>query len=398
MKIITILSIFLAIACYSCKHQHASTTDLVNHDGHNHEEEGHDHEAEGPEHNHDHGAETHDEIIFSRTQAARTDFEVQEIHPREFQQVIKTTGQILPAPGDESIMVATHNGTVSFANSKVAPGSAARKGEILFYIASKNLGEGDYYAKTSAAYNRAKAEYERAQKLIKDHIISQKEYERIQLDYQNAKLAYDAIAGKQSGAGVGVSAPLSGYIKDITVRDGEYVTAGQALATVSQNKRLVLQAEVPERYYAQLPFIQSANFMTPYDKQTYALSDLGGRLISAGKTAGNSSFFIPVTFEFDNRGKIIPGTLAEIYLLAAPVPQTLTLPLTALTNEMGTYYVYVQLDEEGYRKQEVTPGISNGKEIQILAGLQAGDRVVTRGAYQVKMAANSGAIPHGHEH
>ena len=65
---------------------------------------------------------------------------------------------------------------------------------------------------------------------------------------------------------------------------------------------------------------------------------------------------------------------------------------------MGIFYVYVQLDEEGYRKQEVKTGASNGKEMQIISGLQPGDRVVTKGAYQVKMASASGAIPHGHEH
>ena len=61
-------------------------------------------------------------------------------------------------------------------------------------------------------------------------------------------------------------------------------------------------------------------------------------------------------------------------------------------------YVYVQIDEEGYRKQEVALGANNGKEVQIIKGLHPGDRVVTQGAYQVKMASASGAIPHGHSH
>ena len=54
---------------------------------------------------------------------------------------------------------------------------------------------------------------------------------------------------------------------------------------------------------------------------------------------------------------------------------------------------------EGYKKQEVTLGASNGKKVQILTGLKAGDRVVTKGAYQVKLASASNAIPaHSHEH
>ena len=65
---------------------------------------------------------------------------------------------------------------------------------------------------------------------------------------------------------------------------------------------------------------------------------------------------------------------------------------------MGIYYVYVQIDEEGYRKQEVALGANNGKEVQIIKGLHPGDRVVTKGAYQVKLAANSSIIPEGHSH
>ncbi|MDE6451465.1 MAG: efflux RND transporter periplasmic adaptor subunit, partial [Odoribacter sp.] len=319
--------------------------------------------------------------------------------PSFFQPVIKTTGQILPAPGDESGVVANSNGTISYANRKLAVGSAVKQGELLFYIASKNLNEGDYYSRVRANYEKAKAEYERAQMLVKDKIVSQKEYEAVQLNYQNAKIAYDAISGKQSAQGVGVSSPLSGHIKNILVKDGEYVTAGQTIATVSQNRRLVLRADVSEKHYAALPTIQSANFKTPYDNQVYALSELSGRLLSTGKTAETNTFFVPVTFEFDNQGNVIPGSFVEIYLLSSSLESVISIPVSALTNEMGHFYVYKQLDEEGYQKQEVKTGLNDGRSVQIISGLNAGDRIVTRGAYQVKMASASAAIPgHTHEH
>ena len=199
---------------------------------------------------------------------------------------------------------------------------------------------------------KAKAEYERAEKLVKDQIVSQKEFENARLNYQNAKTAYEAISGKQSAKGVGITTPLTGYLKNISVKDGEYVTAGQAIATVSQNKKLVLRADVSEKYYNSLNSINNANFKTPYDNRVYALPDLSGKLLSVGKAAGTNSFFIPVTFEFDNRGDIIPGSFVEIYLLSYPMENVLSLPVSALTNEMGNFYVYRQLDEEGYQKQE----------------------------------------------
>ena len=42
--------------------------------------------------------------------------------------------------------------------------------------------------------------------------------------------------------------------------------------------------------------------------------------------------------------------------------------------------------------------MKDGKQVQILKGLHTGERLVTRGAYQVKMASASGTIPHGHSH
>ena len=382
-------------------HEHAAHDHATHdHKDHDHAHEGHDHAAEISGHVHEGEAGAHsDEIIFTKAQAARTEFEVREIQPGTFHQVIKTTGQILSAPGDESVIVATNNGVVSYADHDLAVGAPVQEGEPVFYIASKHLGDGDYYERTRAAYEQAKAEYERAQKLIGDKIISQKEFESIVLAYQEAKIAFDAISGKNSPQGVGVNTPLGGYIKSINVKDGEYVTAGQAIATVSQNRRLVLRADVSEKHYAALQNITTANFKTPYDNQVYELKELSGRLLSAGKSATDNTFFIPVTFEFDNRGDIIPGSFVEVYLISTPMENVISLPLTALTNEMGYFYVYRQLDEEGYQKQEVQVGASNGKEIQILNGVHPGDRIVTKGAYQVKMASASAAIPgHTHEH
>ena len=162
---------------------------------------------------------------------------------------------------------------------------------------------------------------------------------------------------------------------------------------------VVLRADVSEKYYGYLHSIQSANFKTPYDNKVYELGELKGRLLSYGKASGGTSFYVPVTFEFDNRGDVIPGSYVEVYLLSSEMPDVLALPVTALTEEQGLYFVYLQLDEEGYKKQEVTLGASNGKKVQILTGLKAGDRVVTKGAYQVKLASASNAIPaHSHEH
>ena len=426
MRTIIYAITILAISLWGCKnqssqdkHTHSATETHAGHDheghdhsheGHDHEHEGHDHEHEGHDHEHEtaeeHAGHNHeskatkhsDEIIFPKAQAAKTTFEVREIQPASFNQVVKTTGQVLAAPGDEAVIVATSNGVVSFSSNKLTEGTKVQKGQSLFQISSKDIAEGDYYTKVKATYEAAKASYDRAEALVKDKIISQKEFESTKLEFENAKTAYNAVSNNKTAKGVSVNAPINGHMKNILVKEGEYITVGQPLATVSQNQRLVLRAEVSQRYYNAMQSVKSANFKTPYDNKVYSLEDLNGRLLSFGKTSNENSFFIPVSFEFDNKGEVIPGSFVEVYLISSPIENTLSIPVSALTNEMGIYYVYVQIDEEGYRKQEVALGANNGKEVQIIKGLHPGDRVVTQGAYQVKMASASGAIPHGHSH
>lgn len=427
MRTIIYAITILAISLWGCKnqssqdkHTHSATETHAGHDheghdhsheGHDHEHEGHDHEHEGHDHEHETGEEhaghSHeseetkhsDEIIFPKAQAAKTTFEVREIQPASFNQVVKTTGQVLAAPGDEAVIVATSNGVVSFSSNKLTEGTKVQKGQSLFQISSKDIAEGDYYTKVKATYEAAKASYDRAEALVKDKIISQKEFESTKLEFENAKTAYDAVSNNKTAKGVSVNAPINGHMKNILVKEGEYITVGQPLATVSQNQRLVLRAEVSQRYYNAMQSVKSANFKTPYDNKVYSLEDLNGRLLSFGKTSNENSFFIPVSFEFDNKGEVIPGSFVEVYLLSSELENVISLPRTALTEEQGIFFVYLQLDEEGYKKQEVTLGADNGKSVQILTGVKAGDRVVTEGAYQVRLASASNAIPaHSHEH
>lgn len=381
-------------------HNHEHEGHDHEHEGHDHKHEGHDHEHEGRDHEHEAAASTHsNEIIFKEELAKAVGLQTKVMEPAPFTDVIKTSGSILAAQGDETTVVATVPGIVTFGSLSFVDGTPVRKGQAILSLASNNLSEGNVAARAKYAYENAKKEYERMEQLVGDKIVSAKDFEQARLNYENAKAAYDAIAGKQTENGVSVVSPMNGYLKNLQVKEGDYVAVGQPLATISQNSRLVLRAEVSEKYYQYLPAVQSANFRTPYDEQVYQLSDLHGRLLSYGKASDANSFYIPVTFEFDNKGAVIPGSFVEIYLLTSPMQDVLSVPVSALIEEQGIYSVFIRLDEEGYKKQEVKLGANNGSDVQILSGLKPGDMVVTQGAYQIKLASASNAIPaHTHNH
>ena len=387
-------------------HNHEAT-DAHEQEGHNHEAETHNHEGHnhaqeakadahaGHDHGHEHGSNP-DEIILAPEKAKAAGVASMEIQPKAFRQVIKASGEVQSAQGNESTIVANVSGVVSFQRS-VTEGMQVGKGTALMSISASNLQDGDPAERARIAYESAKADFDRASRLVESQIVSQKEFNAIKEKYESAKLAYEALSKNQTKNGVSVTSPMGGYIKNLLVKEGDYVAVGQPLATVTQNNRLFLRADVSERYYKYLNGITSANFKTPYDNQVYELEALNGKLLSYGKSAG--SFYVPVTFSFDNKGDIMPGSFVEIYLLSKPMENTIALPIEALTEEQGLYFIYIQKCAESYRKQEVKLGASNGKEVEILSGVNPGDKVVVKGAYHVKLASASNALPaHSHEH
>lgn len=380
-----------------CNHDHGHEHD---HD-HDHDHEGHNHNHEKNEHSHEgheHGEESSDEIVISPEKAQAAGIKSQVIQPGSFNQIIKTSGQVLAAQGDEATAVATVAGVVSF-RSRLLEGMSVNRGTPLLTVSAQNMADGDPVLKARATFEKAKKEYERMQKLVQNKIVSEKEFNQAELEFENARISYEAVAKNHSSGGQSIPSPIGGFVKSIFVKEGDYVSVGQPLISITQSRKLFLRAEVSEKYYSSLRTISSANFKTPYNNAVYQLGELNGRLLSFGKSSGDNSYYVPVTFEFDNKGDILPGAFVEIYLLSAPINDVISLPHSALTEEQGSYFVYQQLDNECYKKQLVTLGGDNGKSVQITSGVHRGDRIVTEGAYQVKLASASNALPaHSHEH
>lgn len=345
--------------------------------------------------NEDHGHA--DGIRFTREQAALAGLETDTVTPAPFRSVLRASGEIGPAQADQTTIVATANGVVTFAGS-IPVGTRVAAGATLLTISARNLADGDPAARAEIAYRTALREYERAKGLVADQIISAKEFEQVRMRYQNARNAYQAQAADVTPSGVRVTSPVGGYITSLLVGQGDYVTVGQPIATVSRNRRLQLRADVPPSLSGELKSVVGANLITPYDKKVHRLSALNARLLSVGQSTDKSSPYIPLTFEFDHAEGIVPGSFVEVFLLGAPQNDAISVPAGALTEEQGLYFVYVQTGDELFEKREVEPGQSDGVRVRILSGLAPGERVVSQGAYQVKLAGSGSVIPEGHNH
>lgn len=356
-----------------------------------HEGEEHEH-AEAAEHDHEHEEGV---IHFTAQQAKQAGLTLETVGKSDFAEAIRVSGQVTVAQGDEAAIVARSAGIVHFLRDHISEGSAVKAGESIARISAEGVAGGDQMAQGSITLKHAKEAYERAKRLYADTIISKKEMLIAQHDYEQAK---QAMAGKQTGSGTSITAPISGFVKNIVVKQGEYVELGQVIATITKNCNLQLRAEVPEKHFANMYKVRSANFEMSYGGGVQSLDALKGHLVSMGKSASEGSAYIPLTFEFENKGNIVPGAFADIWLLFNTRKNVISLPSEAITEEQGVYYVYVQLDEDDeFEKREVSIGMSNGLRTEIISGVSDGEKVVTKGVYQVKLAG-SGAAPEAHSH
>ena len=86
-------------------------------------------------------------------------------------------------------------------------------------------------------------------------------------------------------------------------------------------------------------------------------------------------------------------------LLLGESRSRLLLPVSSLIEEAGAFRVFRQKDAELFESRWVTLGRRQGEWVEVLAGVDLGDRVISRGAYFVKLASlNSQQIGHGHAH
>lgn len=386
------------IAFGTCLAMAACNGNVRHSDGHREDIHSGEEHIETSETHRDGGSGHPDEISFPEAKAKAAGVRSETVEAGIFHNVIVTGGDVTSAPGDAVTMVANVSGIVSFSET-LAAGVAVKEGETVFTIAADGLQEGDPVTRAKIAYETAKAEYERAQKLVSDKIIARKDFEKIKADYETAKIRYEAIAGGNPDGGAAVRSPKNGYLSSFLVNAGDYVTVGQPLATVSGNSRLYLTADVSEKYADQLPLIRNAHFRLQYGDRVYSTEDLGGRLVSYGRNTGEASPYIPVTFVFNRQSGIIPGSYAEIWLVSGERDNVISLPVSALTEEQGVYFVYIKIDADCYRKQAVTTGATDGRRVEILSGVKEGDDVVVEGAMHVKLASSANAIPaHTHNH
>ena len=342
-------------------------------------------------------------FVFTKEQSWKIDFSTELPKKEVFGQVIKTTGQIQSAQGDEIIVSAKTNGMIKLSSDNVLEGKSVSAGKALFSISGNGLADNNSSVRFLEAKNnfeRTRSEYERSKELAKDKIVSEKALLKAKNEYDNARVIYNNLSKNFNSSGQTVTSPMSGFVKQLFVQNGQYVEPGQAIVSISKNKTLLLRADVQQKYASILGAVKSANIRTLHDNKTYTLEKLNGKLVSFGKQTNSDNYLIPVSLQIDNKGSFFSGGFVELYLKTITNTQVITIPNSSILEEQGVNFVYVQITPELFEKREVKLGASDALKTEVLKGLNTEERIVSIGAINIKLAQATGTLDahSGHVH
>jgi RND family efflux transporter MFP subunit len=258
--------------------------------------------------------------------------------------------------------------------------------------------------------NQAKIEYERTQRLYDRKAYSLRQLQAAEADYKaaQANLAAAAEQAKALGgseerlSGIGVStsytvsAPISGTVVKISKARGEQVAPGERIVEIIDLATVWVEAPIFER---DLSFL-SRQAKPVFTTSAYPGVEFSGKILDIGAVINEQSRAATVTFEVPNRDRTLRiGMQANVRLDAGEGFEALIIPKEAVLENEGKKIVYVLISGEEFQRREVTIGDEYGNKVAVISGLQSGVRVVTQGAYQIRLQelrpADAGA--HSHE-
>ena len=394
---------------HSHDHSHSHDSHSSGEHSHSHSESCSGDHSHSHSHSHSHNSVGHGEategkagdIALTKEQSWKIDFATAVVGESSFGGVVKVAAKVEAVPSDFTTIVATTSGKVQFVGNVVA-GKNVAQGEPLFYLEGSDVTDNDaavLFAEAESNYELAKADFERKSLLFADRIVSEREYEASEAAYRQAEARFNSMKRNFGGGKVTLRSSIGGYVATLLVANGDYVQPGTPLATIQRKGAVNIIAELPVRYAAQLQSIDSVNIELPSGK-VCTMSQAGARVQAVGRSV-NACNMIPVTVLATHIDEVVPGSIVTLYLVSSSVESCgVVVPRTALVEEMGNFFVFVQNNPISFEKRAVEIGVTDGVNVRITSGITAGERVVTKGAISLKLSQGAAALdPHaGHVH
>jgi cobalt-zinc-cadmium efflux system membrane fusion protein len=363
-----------------------------------------------------------DGVSFLKEQQWKIVSKAEAVTKRALVDRLRVAARVRAKPGFSATVVAPVAGQLIAPPNLPQLGQRVESGQLLALL-KPNFSEAGAkvvevqadFATAKAALDHAEAAYNRTKKLASEQAKSPRELEEAELFYQSAKARYTAASGllatfKQAGAAnnsdaalmLELRAPISGVLNSLAVGPGEIVAANQSVFTVLNPETVWIDASIPESSVARLSQAKDAAVeLTDGPGKFRPVTGEGrGQLVAFGLEVDATTRTVPLIYETTNRdGQFRVGQNVYLYVETARALQAIAIPESALVEEGDQLVAFVQISGETFEKRDIKAGIRDTGFLEVLDGIKEGERVVTKGAYAIRLSSISGVIPaHGHAH
>ena len=338
-------------------------------------------------------AQTRKPLVLTEEEMRQAGIKIETVELQTMAELVTLTATITPNQEQIAKVLPRLPGRIS--SVAVAQGARVKAGQTLAVLVSSELGEArSAYLQSRSETNLAEAALARAEGLVREEIIPQKDYLRAKSDAERARAMLRAAEDKLSLFGVALLsaesrdaraayplvAPFAGTVIERKAVVGEQAQVDQALFTVADLSTVWIEADAFEKDLAKLSIAGTARItVAAYPNEAFV-----GKLIYLGDTMDKATRTVKARIEAPNPdGRLKPGMFASAILRSNTTTQALVVPEQAVSLYQGQQAVFVEASG-GFVPRAVEAGPAIGGKVTIKAGLASGERIVAAGSYALK--------------
>ena len=261
-------------------------------------------------------------------------------------------------------------------------GQSVKQGDILVRL-DTDTDEAALQARQTEA-DLAKLQFERFGNLLPQKAVSQSQYDEAKANYDAARarvVEARALMNKKV-----IRAPFDGVVGLRQVDLGEFLAVGSPIVEINMLDPIYVDYTLPEKELSKLVVGDRVEAQVA----AYPDQEFVGEVQSINSSINPESRTLAVRAKLDNKEQQLrPGMFVRVKSLRREPRQLLSLPREAISyNTYGDYVFLIESGEDGnslkVKRQQVTTGAVHEGRVEIVQGLEAGDRVVATGLVRLR--------------
>lgn len=354
-------------------------------------------------------------IVYLKEQQWTSDFATEVVRTAAIRDSLRAPATVMPVTGGQAVVSAPSDGRIA-PGALPAVGARVSAGQILSRFEPRLAALEDraslvvQVAEARAAADAAAVEHARAERLLAERAVPARRLEdaRRSLEVARARLeaaetrliqrdqTLEAGGGAAGGNTFTLRAPIGGTVAAVFATPGAAYQAGASLFTIIRTDRVVVEASLPASDAGRASEIVAVALDVP----GRGLVPLGAGRITSPGVIQDASHALPLRIDVDNtRLGLVIGQAATAVLYTRGGSEMPVIPAGAIVTDGGRPIVFVQAAGEQFVRRSLELGPRDDGLVSVRAGVTPGERIVMRGAYEIRLAAAASQLPaEGHVH